>query len=304
MMILLPTYPRCGSHYLAEYFLQTTGVVLNKTHRPLTNNYDYRVSIIRDPRESITSRLAMQLHHENEKTLDEYLSICKIEYLTFYKYIIEKVEIVFEYKQLKDIDSVVDHICSITGVKRNGSAFTDTIVDRPENGFLKTATTSGYYDVCKDYMKDKDLSELYEIYEEAKQMVPDLNNNFQAESKKSGDEFEAKVLEDLSIRGFTTIERNYQFKEVGVEVDFRAHHKERFEYVEAKGGNAGDKKRPGAQRTDNVKKAIANGALIKTYNDLYYVVYFSARPDEGSYSDNMIKTALKYKIIDEVRYLP
>ena len=50
-------------------------------------------------------------------------------------------------------------------------------------------------------------------------------------------------------------------------------------------------------------KAIANGALIKTYNTLYYVVYFSAKPEPGSYSDNMIKTAIKNKIIDEVRYL-
>ena len=304
MMILLPTYPRCGSHYLAEYFLQTTGVVLNKTHRPLSNNYDYRVSILRDPRESIVSRLAMQLHHENEKTLDEYLEICKVEYLVFYRYIIDKVEIVFDYEQLQDIDSVVDHICKITGVKRNGNSFVDTIVDRPENGFLKTATTSDYYKVCEDYMKDKDISSLYEIYEEARSKVSNLGSvNFQSESKKTGDEFEERVLEDLKQRGFYKIERNYQFKEAGVEVDFRAHHPQRFEYVEAKGGRDGDKKRPGAQRTDNVKKAIANGSLIKTYNSLYYVVYFSAKPEPGSYSDNMIKTALKNNIIDEVRYL-
>jgi hypothetical protein len=36
---------------------------------------------------------------------------------------------------------------------------------------------------------------------------------------------------------------------------------------------------------------------------LYYVVYFSAKPEPGSYSDNMIKTALKHKIINEVRYI-
>jgi hypothetical protein len=73
--------------------------------------------------------------------------------------------------------------------------------------------------------------------------------------------------------------------------------------VEAKGGNPGEGKRPGAQRTDNVKKAIANGSLIKTYNTIYYVVYFSAKPDPGSYSDKMINLALRHKIIDEVRYL-
>jgi hypothetical protein len=104
-------------------------------------------------------------------------------------------------------------------------------------------------------------------------------------------------------RGFGPIDRNYCFENAGCEVDFRAHSTIRFEYVEAKGGDAGENKRPGAQRTDNVKKAIANGALIKTYNSLYYVVYFSAKPEPGSYSDKMINVALKNKIIDEVRYL-
>jgi hypothetical protein len=127
--------------------------------------------------------------------------------------------------------------------------------------------------------------------------------DFQSESKKSGDEFEDIVYKDLVSRGFSYIDRNYSFIGLGCEVDFRAHSDTRFEYVEAKGGNAGEGKRPGAQRTDNVKKAIANGALIKTSNTLYYVVYFSAKPEPGSYSDQMINTALKYKIIDEVRYI-
>jgi Holliday junction resolvase-like predicted endonuclease len=130
-----------------------------------------------------------------------------------------------------------------------------------------------------------------------------FNGDFQSESKRSGDEFEDRVYQDLVDRGFSTIDRNYVFSNIGCEVDFRAHSDTRFEYVEAKGGNPGEGKRPGAQRTDNVKKAIANGALIKTSNTLYYVVYFSARPEQGSYSENMINTALKYKIIDEVRYL-
>jgi hypothetical protein len=126
--------------------------------------------------------------------------------------------------------------------------------------------------------------------------------NFQSESKKSGDEFESIVYTDLISRGFTKIDKNYVFENIGCEVDFRAHG-DMFEYVECKGGKDGDGKRPGAKRTDNVKKAIANGALIKISNTLRYVVYFSAKPEPGSYSDKMIQVALKNKIIDEVRYL-
>jgi hypothetical protein len=126
--------------------------------------------------------------------------------------------------------------------------------------------------------------------------------NFQSESKKSGDEFESIVYADLVSRGFIEIDKNYVFNNIGCEVDFRAHG-DMFEYVECKGGKDGENKRPGAKRTDNVKKAIANGALIKLSNTLKYVVYFSAKPDPGSYSDKMINAALKNKIIDEVRYI-
>lgn len=127
--------------------------------------------------------------------------------------------------------------------------------------------------------------------------------NFQSESKKSGDKFEDLVYQDLLSRGHRQIDKNVYMPNSGCEVDFVAHG-DRFEYVECKGGLEGDKKRPGAKRTDNVKKAVANGSLMKKiYESMYYVVYFSDIPEPGSYSDEMIKIALKYGIIDEVRYL-
>jgi hypothetical protein len=128
-------------------------------------------------------------------------------------------------------------------------------------------------------------------------------SNFQSQSKKSGDDFEATVLEDLKNRGFVDIEKNVYIVGTGCEVDFLAKG-ERYEYVECKGGKVGDGKRPGAKRTDNVKKAIANGSIMKKiYETMYYVVYFSDTPEQGSYSEQMLNIALNHKIIDEVRYL-
>lgn len=125
---------------------------------------------------------------------------------------------------------------------------------------------------------------------------------FQSESRHSGDEFEDLVYEDLISRGYVDIQGSTHMLGTGCEVDFIA---ESFEFVECKGGKKGYKKRPGAKRTDNVKKAIANAVLIKTlYKDIYYVIYFSSHPRPGSYSEEMIDTALKNNIVDEVRYLP
>lgn len=132
-------------------------------------------------------------------------------------------------------------------------------------------------------------------------MSSELPVNFQAESKKSGDDFEDMVLKDLSDRGFVNIKQNVFIPGAGCEVDFLADNKE---YVEAKGGYDGGKKRPGAKRTDNVKKAVASAALIKIHlPHIYFVAYFSSKPKKGGSSDQMIQTALDGKLFDEVRYI-
>ena len=128
--------------------------------------------------------------------------------------------------------------------------------------------------------------------------------NFQSDSKRTGDEYEKVVMADLINRGFNKIKENVHIVGTGCEVDFVAQSENIIEYVEAKGGQRGPGKRPGAKRTDNVKKAIANAALIKSeHPDYYYVIYFSSRPKPKSYSDEMINTALKHNIVNEVRYV-
>jgi len=133
---------------------------------------------------------------------------------------------------------------------------------------------------------------------------------FQAESKKSGDHFEEIVMSQLMEEDYTSLQKNVFISEAGVEVDFVLTYCQPEDnindviYIEAKGGNDGDKKRPGAKRTDSVKKAIANGALIKAVKpNAHYRVYFSSRPIPNSSSDIMIRVALKNKIINEVIYI-
>lgn len=126
---------------------------------------------------------------------------------------------------------------------------------------------------------------------------------FQAHSKKSGDAFENYVHDILFKQPHISIIKNYRVPDTGCEVDFRIDRGTRIEYVECKGGDSGGTKRPGAERTDSVKKAIANAALIKAvYPEAYYVIYFSSKPKSGSSSETMIKVATEYKIVDQVFY--
>ena len=130
------------------------------------------------------------------------------------------------------------------------------------------------------------------------------SENFQSESTASGSEFEVLVEKNLLDSGYKIISTNSKIDGIGVNVDYIAEKNGPLEYGEAKGGKCGGKKRPGAQRTDNVKKAICNGALLKAkYPSAKYVIYFSSKPKSGNSSDEMIKTALAAGFVDEVRYL-
>ena len=124
-----------------------------------------------------------------------------------------------------------------------------------------------------------------------------------SQSKPSGDEFEGIVLEDLYTRGYAFHDTNFKLEKLGIEVDVVATLDDSVEFIEAKGGRPGKGKRPGAKRTDNVKKAICNGALLKSMYDHRYIIYFSSKPKLGSSSDVMIQSALSAGFVDEVRYL-
>ena len=128
--------------------------------------------------------------------------------------------------------------------------------------------------------------------------------NFQSQSKKTGMQFENLVEEHLRDSRKAVLHKNFKFDSIGIDVDFVATDGLITEYIEVKGGLSGDKKRPGAQRTDSVKKAIANGALLKSINpDAYFVIYFSAKPKPGSSSDLMLQNAMNAGFVDDIRYL-
>lgn len=131
-----------------------------------------------------------------------------------------------------------------------------------------------------------------------------MQTNFQSESKKVGMQFEKLVEEHLKDCKKVILHKNYKFNSIGIDVDFVATDGLITEYIEVKGGAPGHKKRPGAQRTDSVKKAIANGALLKSFHpDLRFVIYFSAKPTPGSSSDLMLQNALNAGYVDDVRYI-
>ena len=81
--------------------------------------------------------------------------------------------------------------------------------------------------------------------------------NFNSPNKKTGDNFENDVVLHLQENNCTDIQTNITIKDLGIEVDISYKENEKLVFAECKGGKSG------AERTDNVKKALASTPLIK-----------------------------------------
>lgn len=139
--------------------------------------------------------------------------------------------------------------------------------------------------------------------------------NFNSDCTQDGVDFEKAVISyEKDRNGATILGRNVNFPEIGIQVDLVVeiplHNKSgdlvttKTKYCQAKGGKPNKSRKPGARRTDSVKKAIADGFLLKSASPhCWYTVYFSERPKPGSSSDAMLTMAQSMGVIDEVCYV-
>lgn len=124
-------------------------------------------------------------------------------------------------------------------------------------------------------------------------------SDFQASSSAQGAAFDGQcrlVLDRLGLKHTPP----FVIRELGVEVDAAAITAEGYElWVEFKGSFLSE--RPGLRRTDTLKKAIANGALIRTLEQPRpYIVLTSHMPADGSAGEAMLHAAYGAGFLDFV----
>lgn len=122
--------------------------------------------------------------------------------------------------------------------------------------------------------------------------------DFQASAGIQGRQFTEQCDQLLKHLGFV-LEGRLNLPTVGIEIDQVAQspngNRVWFEY---KGSVQGT--RPGLMRTDTLKKAVANGALLKGFQERFpYIVLTSHVPTRGS-GAAMLATALSLGYFDDV----
>lgn len=127
---------------------------------------------------------------------------------------------------------------------------------------------------------------------------PVVRSSFQASAGIQGRQFAEQCDTLLTHLGFELLGRRV-LAEIGVEIDQEARSPSGalvwFEYKGSVQGN-----RPGLRRTDTLKKAIANGALLRSLPDpAPYVVITSHLPEAGS-GAAMLGAALQLRYVADV----
>lgn len=189
---LLRTYPRSGSNYLFNLFLQSTGFHLDRTHSSKKgcpyfwylfqedNKEKHIFSIIRDPVETITSSYVMGISHIfTDDTFDRNsFNINSISrglktYLYWYKNLeIDKTHIIKYETLIANPRLVVDRVANILGLVVQNYEYVDNLKNTQQN--VENQTTSNYlvssknmpktYDFVYDFVSKLDLSALYDAY--------------------------------------------------------------------------------------------------------------------------------------------
>jgi hypothetical protein len=128
--------------------------------------------------------------------------------------------------------------------------------------------------------------------------VPGPARSFQASAGIQGRQFAEQCDTLLTHLGYQLQGRRV-LTEVGVEIDQEAVSPTgRLVWFEYKGSVQGS--RPGLRRTDTLKKAIANGALLRSLADpAPYVVITSHLPESGS-GAAMLKAAMRLRCFADV----
>lgn len=125
---------------------------------------------------------------------------------------------------------------------------------------------------------------------------------FQADSVHQGRSFETVVESNLLIAGWSILERRWIEPTTLVQLDLVAEDATGAPWwIECKGSWLSASGRNGANRTDTVKKAIANAALLSLVEDHpRFMLVTSTLPTVGASGDRWLQLAIEAKWIDRI----
>ena len=138
--------------------------MLPKTHILEECDLKFPISIIRNPKDSIKSMIAMELHYNKDYKFE--IKELTNFYIKLISYLINNKSLLIKYDDLlKNPNEVTKAVCSFLGESVKDISYKDVLVDSKEYKHLVSSKKSNMY--SKVYISDDDLFEANLLYIQA-----------------------------------------------------------------------------------------------------------------------------------------
>lgn len=179
MSILIASYPRSGRTYLRSVLSVSLSKPVDFLHlhehaqRVGLQEYDKIIYLVRNPIDSISSIVAMELESVKVKNIEISLTRRITEYVSFYSFALKNKGFFICFDDIvSKTKKTVDRISLISGIEvlnydRIDGAY-DSVFDTKSQNFLKTSKSSELYDSVRSHVMNADLKKCFVLYQIAK----------------------------------------------------------------------------------------------------------------------------------------
>jgi hypothetical protein len=162
--LLVNTYRRSGTVFLSTHLSSALNVVVEAHHHPISTDIP-TVSMVRDPIESITSSVILDLYGRNAQDF-KYIADYEIhKYEFFTEHLLKTQRVIFDFKDINKIDNIIEHVATTFDIEYRQNRLTP-ILERSESHLLSSKDHSLYKDV-HSFIRNSNLEKCYESYNKA-----------------------------------------------------------------------------------------------------------------------------------------
>jgi len=190
---VISTYPRSGKNFFVDLFKLKTGFHIPDTHLngydekghvSFLKNFEHVVTIIRNPIDSISSLITMEMTNHNLNYFDEntfsevhaqWVINAKVnEYVNFYRQIKDNSTIVIDFDFfISNDDYVIDSVIDITKTPVLLSPMESQGLKNINSNFPRTSKPQPIYENVLKFVlqKESELTDCFNAFEDAKKLI-------------------------------------------------------------------------------------------------------------------------------------
>lgn len=168
---MIVSYPRSGKSYLQSMLTLAFSKNFDFSHlnkpgeKQKLKDYDHIISIARNPIDSISSIVSMQMEFNSSLNVNDLINTRIKEYINFYSFVLNGKYAFINFDDIeKNISEIIKYVSKISGYDIINSNPKDIVKDTPSQKFLKSSKKSTNYNYVRSIVINKNLYDCDSLY--------------------------------------------------------------------------------------------------------------------------------------------